>query len=153
MRDSFDIDFWQADGHTMTRHPASSTELEWGPQFSPDGKRIAFESDRSGPQEIWVANPDGTHAIQLTHFGRHSGSPSWSLDGRWISFDAYNSESGDRSAISSGRGFKQTGSNLRRHELSKTRYGVQELSKSFSGKSIAYEMLTCRISAFATLTR
>lgn len=75
---SFDIDFWRADGHTLARHPASSTELEWEPQFSPDGKRIAFESDRSGPQEIWVTNRDGTEAMPLTHFGHWCGSPRWS---------------------------------------------------------------------------
>ncbi|HEX7361548.1 MAG TPA: protein kinase [Bryobacteraceae bacterium] len=84
-----DVDIWRADGHTTKRDPASSTQLEWSPQFSPDGKRIAFESDRSGPQEIWVANSDGTEPLQLTNFGRHCGSPRWSPDGHWIVFDAY----------------------------------------------------------------
>lgn len=84
-----DIDIWRADGHIAERDPASSTQLEWEPQFSPGGKRIAFESDRSGPQEIWVANKDGTEPLQLTNFGRHCGSPRWSPDGHWIVFDAY----------------------------------------------------------------
>ena len=83
-----DIDIWRADGHTGERDPVSSTQLEWNPQFSPDGKRIAFESDRSGPQEIWVANSDGTEPVRLTNFGRHCGSPRWSSDGHWIIFDA-----------------------------------------------------------------
>lgn len=86
---SLGIDIWRADGHTAERHPASSTELEWNPQFSPDDKRIAFESNRSGPQEIWVTNRDGTDPVQLTNFGRNCGSPRWSPDGRWIVFDAF----------------------------------------------------------------
>jgi serine/threonine protein kinase len=91
---SLGIDIWRADGYTAERHPASSTELEWNPQFSPDNKRIAFESNRSGPQEIWAANNDGTHPVQLTNFGRHCGSPRWSPDGRWIVFDAFMSGGG-----------------------------------------------------------
>jgi serine/threonine protein kinase/Tol biopolymer transport system component len=86
---SLGIDIWRTDGHTAERHPVSSTELEWNPQFSPDDKRIAFESNRSGPQEIWVAHNDGTDPVQLTNFGRHCGSPRWSPDGRWIVFDAF----------------------------------------------------------------
>ena len=86
-RDESDYDIWRADGHTAERHPVSSSEREWAPQFSPDGKRIAFESERSGSGEIWVSNSDGTEPTQLTNSGHHSGSPYWSPDGRWIAFD------------------------------------------------------------------
>jgi len=86
---SENIDIWRADGHTAERDPVSSTEFEYNPQFSPDGKRIAFESNRSGPEEIWVANSDGSNPVQLTNFGRHCGSPHWSPDGQWIAFDSY----------------------------------------------------------------
>jgi Tol biopolymer transport system component len=56
--------------------------------FSPDGQQMAFESDRSGPYGIWIANTDGSNAKFL--FGSlvyPSGSPAWSSDGRWIAFD------------------------------------------------------------------
>ena len=86
---SRDIDIWRTDGRTPQRHPVSSTEVDLSPQFSPDGKRIAFESDRSGPEEIWVANADGSEPLQVTHFGRYCGSPHWSPDGRWIAFDVF----------------------------------------------------------------
>jgi Tol biopolymer transport system component len=87
-RRSADRDLWQADGHTAGRHTLSSSEIDMFPQFSPDAQRIAFQSDRSGPSEIWVAKSDGTEPMQLTHLGYFSGSPRWSPDGRWIVFDS-----------------------------------------------------------------
>jgi Tol biopolymer transport system component len=55
-----------------------STRDDLEPQFSPDGRRIAFVSTRSGNSEIWVCNSDGSNAVQLTSFGglssqRHGG--------------------------------------------------------------------------------
>ncbi len=65
----------------------SSTRVETSPQLSPDGRRVAFESSRSGEWEIWLADPDGSNAVQLTSMGAHSGTPRWSPDGQWIAFD------------------------------------------------------------------
>lgn len=64
-----------------------STREEGHPQYSPDGKRIAFEAGFSGSEEIWVANANGSNPLQLTSFGRWAGSPRWSPDGRRIAFD------------------------------------------------------------------
>jgi len=44
----------------------TSTRMDANPQFSPDGHRVAFNSSRSGPIEVWLADPDGSNAIQLT---------------------------------------------------------------------------------------
>ena len=66
-----------------------STREEWQPSYSPDGTRIAFVSSRSGSQEIWVANADGSDAVQLTSFrGPPTGTPRWSPDGRRIVLDS-----------------------------------------------------------------
>jgi Tol biopolymer transport system component len=58
-----------------------STRLEYLPQFSPDGKRVAFGSDRSGAPEIWVCDSDGSNAVPLTSFGSsHVSCARWSPD-------------------------------------------------------------------------
>ena len=56
--------------------------------YSPDGRRIAFESTRSGQYNIWVCDSDGSHPVQLTDFHRQTGTPRWSPDGRRIAFDS-----------------------------------------------------------------
>jgi Tol biopolymer transport system component/DNA-binding winged helix-turn-helix (wHTH) protein len=66
----------------------ASTRHEAGPQFSPDGARIAFHSDRTGNFEIWVCDAAGSHLVQLTSFGGPMvGTPRWSPDGRRLAFD------------------------------------------------------------------
>ena len=72
-----------------TRKLIYSQFLEDSAQPSPDGTRLALQSDRSGsPGQIWLNSTDGDHPVQLTNMGRHSGTPRWSPDGRWIAFDA-----------------------------------------------------------------
>jgi serine/threonine protein kinase/WD40 repeat protein len=66
----------------------ASTSWDDGPQFSPDGKWIAFASGRSGAPEIWVAGADGLNLRRLTFFdGQSAGTPRWSPDGTQIVFD------------------------------------------------------------------
>jgi Tol biopolymer transport system component len=65
---------------------SSSAEQE-NPQFSPDGRRIAFQSNRSGYLEIWVADRDGSHPRQLTEMrAAITGFPRWSPEGNRIVF-------------------------------------------------------------------
>jgi Tol biopolymer transport system component/DNA-binding winged helix-turn-helix (wHTH) protein len=67
---------------------APSTRMQRAPDISPDGKRIVFESERSGAHEVWVAGLNGGDAVQLSNFRRLTGTPKWSPDGRQIVFDS-----------------------------------------------------------------
>jgi Tol biopolymer transport system component/tRNA A-37 threonylcarbamoyl transferase component Bud32 len=65
----------------------SSTRGDWFPQFSPDGRRVAFASERSGEGAIWLADPDGSNAVKLAAMGASAtGYPFWSPDGERIVF-------------------------------------------------------------------
>jgi TolB protein len=80
--DTFD-DVWaiDADGTDLTRLTHSPWP-EFDPSWSPDGRQIAFRSERSGEPEIWLMNGDGTGQRRLT-----AGlSPAWSPDGSLIAF-------------------------------------------------------------------
>ncbi|MES2755108.1 MAG: amidohydrolase, partial [Pseudomonadota bacterium] len=64
---------------------AEGLAYEQQPRFSPDGKRIAFVSDRAGGDNIWLMNVDGTDKRQLTKEDfRLLNQPSWSPDGKFI---------------------------------------------------------------------
>ena len=53
-----------------------------------DGRKIAFDSLRSGEAEIWVSDSDGSRMLrQLTSSGCSAGTPRWSPEGREIAFD------------------------------------------------------------------
>jgi len=68
---------------------SSSATYNNSPQFSPDGKRLAFASTRSGEMEIWTcAAANCSDAQQLTFLKSVSGSAHWSPDGNRIAFDS-----------------------------------------------------------------
>jgi Tol biopolymer transport system component/predicted Ser/Thr protein kinase len=68
----------------------ASTSADYNPSFSPDGRRVAFETTRSGEtHEIWLADADGSNPNQLTRGPGQQGSPRWSPDGRRIAFNSW----------------------------------------------------------------
>jgi TolB protein len=56
------------------------------PSWSPDGKTIAFASDRSGNWDIWTVDTNGRHLRRITKTRSRDTHPSWSPDGKKIAF-------------------------------------------------------------------
>jgi eukaryotic-like serine/threonine-protein kinase len=89
-----DLNIWRLDmsgpGMPATAPPrlaVASTRMDIHAQLSPDAKRMAFTSTRSGDWEIWVSDLDGANAVKLTSMKAHAtGGPRWSNDGRRIAF-------------------------------------------------------------------
>jgi eukaryotic-like serine/threonine-protein kinase len=108
-RSNFNI--WRAAGpaaagaHAIPSPLIASTAVDVDPQYSPDGKRIVFASERSGAMEIWVCDSDGSNPVQLTSLGSSAtGTPRWSPDGEWIVFDSRKEGHGDIYVVSSQGG-------------------------------------------------
>jgi imidazolonepropionase-like amidohydrolase/Tol biopolymer transport system component len=79
-----DIYTMPVSGGTPTRI-AEGLPFETQPRFSPDGRRIAFTSDRGGGDNIWIMNADGSDKRQMSKEDfRLLNQPSWSPDGRFI---------------------------------------------------------------------
>jgi Tol biopolymer transport system component len=79
------------DLYTMPVTGGTATRITSGPGFdsqprwSPDGKRIVFLSDRSGAENVWLSDPDGTHSKPLTKGTNNLyASPEWTPDGNYI---------------------------------------------------------------------
>ena len=85
------VNIWQVEvGQAANAAPLiTSTRWDLHPQVSPDGRRIAFTSNRAGHYEIWLADRDGAKAAKLTDFGGpFTSTPRWSPDGRRLVFTA-----------------------------------------------------------------
>jgi Tol biopolymer transport system component/DNA-binding winged helix-turn-helix (wHTH) protein len=85
-----DEDLFRLDVGGIARPVARSSVKDTNAQFSPDGRRMAFCSARSGDEfEVWVAGTDGSKPERLTRGpGRWQCSPTWSPDGKRIAFDS-----------------------------------------------------------------
>ena len=72
----------------------SSDAHDQYPRWSPDGSRIAYISDKSGEDEVWIAAQDGMSApVQITNGGASPAqrySPEWSGDGKRLAFSDKN---------------------------------------------------------------
>ena len=79
------------DIYTMPISGGKATPLlkgyEWNmqPTFSPDGKKVAFVSDRDGIMNLWTMNADGTDLKQISKESSNTiHTPAWSHDGQYI---------------------------------------------------------------------
>jgi Tol biopolymer transport system component/DNA-binding winged helix-turn-helix (wHTH) protein len=91
------------DGHESIwrrdlQHPESaavqmyrSSRPQDNSQYSPDGKYVAFDSDRSGTWSVWVARVDGSDPVQISREGP-AGYPHWSPDSQKVTFEMLDSD-------------------------------------------------------------
>jgi Tol biopolymer transport system component/serine/threonine protein kinase len=96
----FDPNIWRVDLSKKSRPTSefiASTWFENAPDFSRDGSKISFLSDRDGTQAIWICNADGSNPrkLRLTGVTATAGSqgpniPKWAPSGDRIAYDARN---------------------------------------------------------------
>ena len=104
--DIFKMDIEGKDVKPLTRGPNRSMNVE--PAVSPDGKTVAFSSDRLGRPMIFTMNIDGSNVKRLTFAGKYNASPAWSPDGKTIAFAGYDKDHFDIFVM------KTDGTNLKR---------------------------------------
>src|SRR5579884_3418790 len=68
------------------RRLTNSGKKDRRPRWSPDGKKIVFESNRGGSMQLWVIDLAGGEARQLTTISTEAGNALWSPDGKTIAF-------------------------------------------------------------------
>jgi dipeptidyl aminopeptidase/acylaminoacyl peptidase len=76
-----------ADGKTPPKQLTNPNgKRDAHPRWSPDGKKILFESNRSGSQQLWVIGIDGGEAAKVTDVSTGAGNGTWSPDGSHVAF-------------------------------------------------------------------
>jgi Tol biopolymer transport system component len=102
-----DANIWGIDltGKMPPRRLIASNLLDSCPHYSPDGRRIAFRSNRTGNDELWVADANGGAPARLTSFeGPITGNARWSPDGAWLALDSRPHGHADVFLVPSGGG-------------------------------------------------
>ena len=79
------------EGRRLTTAPGAQGQVEW----SPDGERLVFVSNRNGTPDVWVTPRDGGRDVALTEGPGNDQRPRWSPDGRWVAFRSIRDDRAD----------------------------------------------------------
>jgi TolB protein len=82
------------DGSNQIRLTDTADGSNNNPAWSPDGKKIAFSSSRTGYSNIYVMNTDGTNQVNLSNNAGSDFAPAWSPDGKYIAFSSTRDSTG-----------------------------------------------------------
>jgi dipeptidyl aminopeptidase/acylaminoacyl peptidase len=83
------INLWLVTMDGKTLRPLTTAKArDTSPRWSPDGRTIAFLSDRGGSSQVWTIDPAGGEAAPLTRFAVDVDNPQWSPDGKRLAFTA-----------------------------------------------------------------
>ena len=78
----------QIEPRSLTIEKLYMTRQIGGSTWSPDGKSVAFISNMSGRNNLWLVPADGGFPVQLTVSDQRQSSPAWSPDGKWIAYQS-----------------------------------------------------------------
>jgi Tol biopolymer transport system component len=78
----------QIEPRSLTIEKLFMTRQIGGATWSPDGKSLAFISNMSGRNNLWLVPADGGYPVQLTVSDQRQTNPAWSPDGKWIAFQS-----------------------------------------------------------------
>ncbi len=78
----------QVEPRSLTIEKLYMTRQVGRPTWSPDGKSIAFISNMSGRNNLWLVRAEGGWPVQLTVSDQRQTAPAWSPDGKWIAYQS-----------------------------------------------------------------
>ena len=90
MADKKRSNLWQISADGKQHRPLTSGMVnDFSPRYSPDGKRIAYQSTRNGKPQIFIRWLDTDRELQVAQLQFGASSLSWSKDGKWLAFSQF----------------------------------------------------------------